>query len=288
MQSFLLPIHFEILEEKHEVNSFTLNTFVEAYKEIFEELFDVKIEIHIGLPEEGGWKATLVVCGILLEFAGIDNLSNLIRGRDSSDLFLAANKHITEFLTKKAENTSEEFPRKCLEQKNKIFHQFQKDSCITAFDLDDIPPIPRSEFNLYIKELPEENTLYCGVTKITVHSPAWKGKRSWKGKIDIIDDTERAFDFDKELTGKFWESVALDTLSVTTQDEMIVQLIQRPNNNKPIYRVIRVLSYNGKEIDLALSAENISKITSSIIEDPNDERGDNAQMNFFNILENNG
>jgi hypothetical protein len=82
--------------------------------------------------------------------------------------------------------------------------------------------------------------------------------------------------------------VALDTLSVTTQDEMIVQLIQRPNNNKPIYRVIRVLSYNGKEIDLALSPENISKITSGNIEDPNDERGDNAQMNFFNILENNG
>jgi hypothetical protein len=289
MQSYLLPIHFKILEEKHEVNSFTLNTFVEAYKEIFEELFDVKIEIHIGLPEEGCWKAKLVVIGAFASFIGIDNLSIIARGKDSKDFFLAANKHITEFLTKKAENTSEEFPRKCLEQKNKIFHQFQKDSCITAFDLDDIPPIPRSEFNLYIKELPMENTLYCGETKITVHSTSWKGrKRSWKGIIDIIDDTERAFDFDKELTGKFWESVALDTLSVTTQDEMIVQLIQRPNNNKPIYRVIRVLSYNGKEIDLALSPENISKITSGNIEDPNDERGDNAQMNFFNILENNG
>ena len=69
---------------------------------------------------------------------------------------------------------------------------------------------------------------------------------------------------------------------------MIVQLIQRPNNNKPIYRVIRVLSYNGKEIDSALSTENISKITSGNIEDPNDERDDGAQINFFKILENNG
>jgi hypothetical protein len=56
-----------------------------------------------------------------------------------------------------------------------------------------------------------------------------------------IDDTERAFDFDKELTGKFWESVALDTLSVTTQDEMIVQLIQRPNNtNLSSYKSIKL------------------------------------------------
>ena len=257
MNSYLLPIHFEILEEKHEVNSITLNTFIEAYKEIFEGFFETKIEIQIGLPEEGGWRATLGVVTVVASFIGIDNLSILVRGQDSKDLFFAANKYITKFLTKKAENTSEDCPRKCLEQKNKIFHQFQKDSCVTAFDLDKYPPIPRSEFNLYIKELPQENTLYCGETKITVHSPAWKGKRSWKGKIDIIDDTERAFDFDKELTGKFWENVALDTLSVTTQDEMIVQLIQRPNNNKPIYRVIRVLSYNGKEIDSALSTENI-------------------------------
>jgi len=288
MKSYLLPIHFEILEEKHEVNSITLNTFIEAYKEIFEGFFETKIEIQIGLPEEGGWRATLGVVTVVASFIGIDNLSILVRGQDSKDLFFAANKYITKFLTKKAENTSEDCPRKCLEQKNKIFHQFQKDSCVTAFDLDKCPPIPRSEFNLYIKELPQENTLYCGETKITVHSPAWKGKRSWKGKIDIIDDTERAFDFDKELTGKFWENVALDTLSVTTQDEMIVQLIQRPNNNKPIYRVIRVLSYNGKEIDSALSTENISKITSGNIEDPNDERDDGAQINFFKILENNG
>jgi hypothetical protein len=126
MQSYLLPIHFEILEEKHEVNSFTLNTFVEAYKEIFEELFDVKIEIHIGLPEEGGWKAKLVVFGAFASFIGIDNLSIIARGQDSKDFFLAANKHITEFLTKKAENTSEECPRKCLEQKNKFFINFRK------------------------------------------------------------------------------------------------------------------------------------------------------------------
>jgi hypothetical protein len=109
--------------EKHEVNSITLNTFIEAYKEIFEGFFETKIEIQIGLPEEGGWRATLGVVTVVASFIGIDNLSILVRGQDSKDLFFAANKYITKFLTKKAENTSEDCPRKCLEQKNKIFHQ---------------------------------------------------------------------------------------------------------------------------------------------------------------------
>jgi hypothetical protein len=61
MHSYSLPIHFEILDGKHEINSATLNTFIEAYKEIFEEFFETKIEIQIGLPEEGGWKSTLAI-----------------------------------------------------------------------------------------------------------------------------------------------------------------------------------------------------------------------------------
>lgn len=283
MQTYLLPIHFEISDGKHEINSVTLNTFTEAYKEIFEEIFDAKIEIQIGLPDEGGWKTTLAICGIILNFVGIDNLSNLIRGRDSSDLFLAANQHIAEFITQKAENASVEYPRKYIEQKNKIYQQFQKDRCVTAFDLDKYPSIPRNNFNLYIKDLPDEKYLDCGEAEITVYSPVWKGKkrRSWKGKINIIEGNETAFDFDDDLTGKFWEKIRLNEISPTTgKDVMIVQLIKRPNN-KPIYRVIRVLSYNGKEIDSPLSEEIIIRITRGKIEQSHNEIESNPQMDLF-------
>ena len=49
-------------------------------------------------------------------------------------------------------------------------------------------------------------------------------------KIEIIDDKESAFDFDKDLTGKFWERVKLDTLPLHTTDVMRVQLLKRPSN----------------------------------------------------------
>jgi hypothetical protein len=160
MESYLLPIHFEILDNKHEVSSVTLNTFIEAYKEIFEELFEEKIEIKIGVPEEGCFKVVLKVLGVIgviSGLVGIDNLSILFRGKDAKDIFLTGNKYVTEFISKKAEDAPlEKYPRKCIEQKNKIYQRFQDDKCITSFDLDKFPPIPRNDFNLYIKELPEE------------------------------------------------------------------------------------------------------------------------------------
>ncbi len=65
---------------------------------------------------------------------------------------------------------------------------------------------------------------------------------------------------------------------------MIVQLIKRPNT-RPLYRVIRVLSYNGKEIDLPLSEENILRITSSKIDKSQDDRRNRPQMDLFQILD---
>jgi len=288
MNSYLLPIHFEILDGKHEVNSVTLNTFIESYKEIFEGFFETKIEIQIGLPEEGGWKSSLKlsikdsILPALILSAGIP----LLTGYSIEDLGKNGHqkiiKFINHFITQEARNTSEEYPRKCLEQKNKIYQQFQKDGCVTAFDLDDIPTIPRNNFNLYIKELLDENPLDCGEAKITVHSPVWKGsRRSWKGKIDTVEGNETAFDFDKDLTGKFWEKIKLNEIIPTAgNDVMIVQLIKR-TNNKPLYRVIRVLSYNGKEIDSPLNEKSISRITSGVLEKFNDVRDDDLQMNLF-------
>lgn len=168
-------------------------------------------------------------------------------------------RFVNEFITSKAADIPEEFPRECIKQKNKIYLQFQKDKCIDSFRLNDYPSIPRNDFHLYIKNVPDDESIYLGETDITVHSPDWKGKRSWRGKIKILDDAESAFAFDKDLTGKFWEKIKLDSLPLHTTDIMRVQLVNRPSN-KVKYLVVRVLSYNGEEIDTPISSDEIQKI----------------------------
>jgi hypothetical protein len=263
MQTYDLPIHFGNTKGMHEIDSESLIVFINAYKEIFEELTNSKISIEIGVPAEGGWKTNLAIVGTAISFIGIDNLSILLRGKPSGDLFYTANTLIKEFLTQKADETPETYPRKCIEHKNKVYLQFQKDTCIDSFDLGNSHEIPKRDFDLYIKTIDDDESEYLGEANIEVSSPDWKGKRSWRGKIDIVGDTENTFDFDKDLTGKFWESVKLDTLPLHTQDTMSVQLLKRPTT-KVKYRVIRVLNYNNTNIDTALSDQDISKIAVKI------------------------
>lgn len=75
----------------------------------------------------------------------------------------------------------------------------------------------------------------------------------------MLEDKESAFDFDKDLTGKFWEKVKLDLLPLHTTDIMRVQLIRRPTH-KVKYLVTRVLAYNDEIIDLPIGVEDISKL----------------------------
>lgn len=254
----VLPIHFGNLQGKHEINTDSLLVFIESYKEIA-DFFGFTVDIQIGLPEEGGWKTNLFL-GI--SFFGASPFITLLTGETADDWAKKGNteivKIVNEFITKKAAKIPEEFPKECIKQKNKIYQQFQRDVCIDSFRLGDTPPIPSGNFNLYIKEIEEEEALYLGETEITVHSPDWKGKRSWRGKIKILGDTESAFTFDKELTGMFWEKAKLDRLPLHTTDIMRVQLIKRPSS-KVKYSVIRVLSYNGEEIDEPISDEDIRR-----------------------------
>jgi hypothetical protein len=265
MESYVLPIHFGNLQGKHEINTDSLLTFVEAYKEIA-EAFGLNTNIQIGVPEEGGWKTNLTIgAGFILgviNFMGIDNLSILFTGKESKEWFYDAHNRlqlISEFLIQKAEDTPETFPKECIQQKNKIYQQFQKDDCIDSFRMGDFPAIPKNNFHLYIKEVPDEEFLYLGETNITVHSPDWKGKRSWRGKIEILEDKESAFDFEKDLTGKFWEMVKLDGLPLHTTDVMRVQLVKRPAN-KVKFLVIRVLTYNNIGVDSLLSDNDVRKL----------------------------
>lgn len=254
----VLPIHFGNLQGKHEINTDSLLVFIESYKEIA-DFFGFAVDIQIGLPEEGGWQTNLFL-GI--SFIGASPFITLLTGETADDWAKKGNteivKIVNEFITKKAANIPEEFPKECIKQKNKIFQQFQSDVCIDSFRLGDAPPIPSGNFNLYIKEIEEEEALYLGETEITVHSPDWKGKRSWRGKIKVLGDTESAFTFDKELTGTFWEKAKLDRLPLHTTDIMRVQLIKRPSS-KVKYSVIRVLSYNGEVIDEPISDEDIRR-----------------------------
>lgn len=254
----VLPIHFGNLQGKHEINTDSLLVFIESYKEIA-DFFGFSVDIQIGLPEEGGWKTNLLL-GI--SFIGASPFITLLTGETADDWAKKGNsemvKIVNEFITKKAANIPEEFPKECIKQKNKIYQQFQRDVCIDSFRLGDTPPIPSGNFNLYIKEIEEDEALYLGETEITVHSPDWKGKRSWRGRIKILGDMESAFTFDKELTGTFWEKAKLDRLPLHTTDIMRVQLIKRPSN-KVKYSVIRVLSYNGEKIDEPISDEDIRR-----------------------------
>jgi hypothetical protein len=257
LEPCVLPIHFENFQGKHEININSLLIFVDAYKEIA-EIYELSLDIKIGVPEEGGWQSRLTIGAVIvgvLNFIGIDNLSIFLTGEESKTWFLDAHRRllkINEFITKEAKEIPNEFPKECIKQKNKIYEQFQKDDCIDAFHLGGFPSIPRCDFHLYIKPLPDEENIYLGETNITVSSPDWKGKRSWRGKIEIIDEPQSSFSFDKDLTGKFWEKIKLDSLLLHTTDVMRVQLIKRPSS-KVKYQVIRVLNYNGEDVDQALS-----------------------------------
>lgn len=253
-----VPIHFGNLQGKHEINSNSLLVFIEAYKEI-SEFFGINLDVQIGVPTEGGWKSNLLF-GI--SFIGFNSFVALLTGETADDWAKKGHVHIVrqinEFITTEATNLSDEIPKECTKQKNKIYQQFQKDNCIDNFKIDDFSAIPKINFQNYIKEIPEEEMIYLGETDITVHSPDWKGKRSWKGKIEILNDKENAFGFDKALTGEFWEKVKLDLLPLHTTDIMRVQLVKRPTH-KVKYLAIRVLKYNEEEIDAPLSATDIGK-----------------------------
>lgn len=261
MEPYVLPIHFENFQGKHEISADSLVVFLDAYKEI-SEIWGLSAEIQIGVPEEGGWKTKLAIMGGIVSFIGINPISIVLTGETSEEWAKKGRVYIVEkinqFITTEVNRIPDGLPKECIKQKNKIYEQFQKDNCIDTFHLGDYPPIPRNNFHLYIKKVADDDVEYIGETDITVHSPDWKGKRSWRGKIEIVDDKESAFDFDKDLTGKFWEKVRLDTLLLHTTDTMRVQLIKRPTN-KVKHLVVRVLSYNNETVDSPISEADIRK-----------------------------
>lgn len=252
MDNQILPIHFGNLQGKHEINATSLFVFITSYKEI-SEAFGFAVDVQIGIPTEGGWKTNL---SFVIAFIGVSPFVALLTGETADDWAKKGHaeivKVVNNFITAKAVDIPQNFRKECINQKNKIYRQFQKDACIDTFRLGDLPFIPRQSFHEYINLVPDEQAEYLGETNITVSSPDWKGKRSWRGQIEILDEPQSSFLFVKDLTGKFWEKIKLDSLPLHTTDVMRVQLIRKPSDRVK-YQVIRVLSYNGEEIDQALS-----------------------------------
>lgn len=263
MSSVILPVHFGNPQGTHEISSDSLLVLIEAYKEI-SGFFGVSASIRVGVPEEGGWKTNLF---IVISLVGVNPVTALLTGNTADEWAKIGHERIVEkinnFITTEADELLDEIPRECVKNKNKIYRQLQADECIDSFRLGDAPPIPRRRFHLYIKEIQDEEYIYLGESNITVHSPDWKGKRSWRGKIEIVEDRESAFAFDKDLTGKFWEKVRLDALPLHTTDVMKVQLVQRPTNTVK-YLAVRVLSYNDELIDSPITDADIERMYGSL------------------------
>lgn len=257
MELQILPIHFGNLQGKHEINAASLLVFISSYKEI-SEVFGLAIDVQIGIPEEGGWKTNLILP--IIGLIGINPIVALLTGETADDWGKKGHveivKVINNFITSKAAYVPEEFPNDCINQKNKIYEQFQRDACIDSFRLGSLSFISRQNFHECISLVTDEPAEYLGETNVTVSSPDWKGKRSWRGKIEILDELQSSFSFDKDLTGKFWEKIKLDSLPLHTTDVMRVQLIKKPLS-KVKYQVIRVLSYNGESIDQPISDDSI-------------------------------
>ena len=280
MSKYELPIHFENPEGLHEISTKTLFEFLHAYKAIAKE-FGLEIDITIGVPSIGGWKAEL---GLLVLSVLISPTVALLTGYSLDELGKKAHHEIVEmineYINKESSEINVPLPKECVEAKNRIFEQLQRDQCVVGFRFGDFPAIPRANFHLYIERVVDEKPIYRGQTKIIVSSPDWLKKRSWRGMIEIIDTQERSFDFEMSLTRNFWQGVLNNLFPLHTADVMQVQLIEYPSR-KIKYSVARVLSYNNIEIDKPIPEELVNSLfVESGPINPADSR---AQKNLFDL-----
>ncbi len=251
MQKYKLPIHFENPESIHEISAETLFEFINAYKEI-SKIFGISLDINVQVPTTGGWKSTLIFAVTAI---GVSPIVTLISGETLEDWAKKGHheiiKLVNDYINKKTTDIQIKVPNECIDQKNRIFKQMLKDNCVIGFKIGNFPSIPRANFHLYIEKPIDEKPIYLGITKIIVSSPDWHQKRAWRGRIEILGEQERVFDFEKSNTYVFWERVLNDELQLHTEDTMQVQLVEFPSRRVK-YLVIRVLSYNNQLIDQSI------------------------------------
>lgn len=265
MNEASLTVHFGLPNDEHDVPATSLIALIDTYHAIFSAL-KIDATIRLSVPKYGGWKNTfkfslnaMPVMAVVIPF---------LTGQSIDDWTLKGNKAIvkpiTEFIISTADKTSEDAPKVCIDAKNKLFQQLEKDTCITFIQLGNSTRIPRNDFNKRIQKLPEDEHSFLGLMEIAILSPDWSGQRAWTGTIFENNKRKKiSFDFDKSSTVNFWALIKQNGLHLKTRDVMVAQLAYN-ESNKPSYRVMRVIRHNDQEVDSPLSAEDFkSRITNT-------------------------
>lgn len=162
--------------------------------------------------------------------------------------------------------------------KNKIYEGCIKNKEVKGlgFDLSHDFPIKRADFPRFIVELPtqqdeqeleEDKNWKVETVDLIVNSPNWKrdNNRKWQGSTTNIKDIAFVIEDDN-----FWYHVKIKDIEPSINDNMCVQWAYPENAVKPTnVMVLRVISYNGKEISSELSKDELSaKLTNFRIEQP--------------------
>jgi hypothetical protein len=186
---------------------------------------------------------------------------------------------------------SQEKFRKAYIARNKFYEACIENEEVRGlgFDRSHVFPITRAEFSDFIVDLPsppeiqEIEEAICwkfDTADLLVNSPNWKrdSKRKWQGSTPEKQDI--AFVIEDE---NFWEHVNLKDISPNITDNMQVQWIYQNNAAKPTNaRVLRVLSYNGKEISAPLTdAELDAQVNNLSIGKTGEEKAQEENIDLF-------
>lgn len=127
-----------------------------------------------------------------------------------------------------------------------------------SFDRSHEFPLKRADFPRLITQIPDEildaeeepESWAVESVDIIVNSPNWKRDgRKWQAATDKFQDI--AFSIEDET---FWHHVRIKDIQPDIQDNMRVQWAYPAGLSKPSHvRVLRVLTYNGKDISAPLS-----------------------------------
>jgi hypothetical protein len=171
---------------------------------------------------------------------------------------------------------SKEKFRTAYSAKNRVYEACIKNPEVKGlgFDTSHDFPIKRADFPRFIVDIPaqpespetEDNKIWTVDTvDLIVHSPNWKrdNKRKWQGSTTDTQDIAFIVEDDN-----FWHHVKVKDIDPDINDNMRVQWAYPESAVKPAnVKVLRVISYNGKEISAALSeAELFAELTNFKIE----------------------
>ena len=153
--------------------------------------------------------------------------------------------------------------RDAFNARNKIYKDCldNKEVQNLGFDFSHDFPIKRKEFPEFIVDVPEETEeeekVHWAIetVDIKVNSPNWKREgRKWQAELSDRKEVWFAIDDDA-----FWHHVKIKDIQPDINDNMKVQWAYPEDSNRSNVKVLKVLTYNGRELSKELSASEIAK-----------------------------